>query len=256
MSSIFGRMSTAILKYPSGRFGLVGSVPAELTEDRGRGVVSKVWATEQDAVDALLSIGCRKFQLSDCSWYANPIMAFAEELNAAPKVAEAPFALTTEVVKPKPEGQASLFVGALLALSLSAACANPVGPTPSPSRDDIAITFPVSVIPPSSPTPSAPPSSTVPAPVVPILAPYVASLAWHANPGTPVREVTFHAAVNRPTAQVWWYLDGLAIEQTPTGTNNRYDVTYTYPGPGVYVVKVVVTDFAGNQTAGWATVVI
>lgn len=105
----FGRMATAILKYPTGRFGIVGSVPGELTEDRGRGRVSKVWDTEQEVIDALLSIGCTKFQRADCSWYeSTPIESFAADLNQQPKLAEAPFSLTAPVSKAKGK-QESLF---------------------------------------------------------------------------------------------------------------------------------------------------
>ena len=68
------RMSTAILRYPSGRYGLVGSVPAQLTKPQERCLtpgarVSMAWNTEQEAINALLSIGINKFQLSNCSWY-------------------------------------------------------------------------------------------------------------------------------------------------------------------------------------------
>jgi len=67
-------MATAILKYPSGRFGIVGSVPYELTEPNREALnpgtrKSKVWATEQEAIAALLEIGMTEFQLSDCSWH-------------------------------------------------------------------------------------------------------------------------------------------------------------------------------------------
>lgn len=68
-------MSTAILRYPSGRFGLVGSVPAALTKERGGlypGRDSMVWETEQQVIDALLAIGITRFQRADCSWYAEP----------------------------------------------------------------------------------------------------------------------------------------------------------------------------------------
>lgn len=69
-----GRMSTAILKYPSGRFGLVGSIPGELTVPDDRSYTpgarkSIAWDTEQAVIDALLGIGVTRFQLSDCSWY-------------------------------------------------------------------------------------------------------------------------------------------------------------------------------------------
>ncbi len=107
MSSIFGKMSTAILRYTSGRFGLVGSIPYELTEPDPHGTPqippnrkSLVWDTEQDVIEALLAIGCARFQRADCSWYQpDPIMAFALALDAAPKVVECPFALTASVAK-------------------------------------------------------------------------------------------------------------------------------------------------------------
>lgn len=110
----FGRMSTAIQRYPSGRFGIVGSVPGELTEQDPRALSpgqrrSKVWNTEQDVIDALLAIGMTEFQLADCSWYQpSPIQAFAQALTEQPKIAEAPFALTSPVSKAKGK-QESLF---------------------------------------------------------------------------------------------------------------------------------------------------
>ena len=69
-----GRMSTAIIKYQSGRYGLVGSVPEELTKPVVRTLTpglraSIVWNTEAEAVAALLAIGTTKFQMADCSWY-------------------------------------------------------------------------------------------------------------------------------------------------------------------------------------------
>lgn len=68
-----GNLSTAVSKYPSGRYGIVGSIPFELTvEKRGKfGPVrnSMVWETEQEVVDALLNIGVVKFQMADCSWF-------------------------------------------------------------------------------------------------------------------------------------------------------------------------------------------
>lgn len=110
MSSIFGRMSTAILRHPSGRYGIVGSVPAELTEMR-RGVAqSRVWDTEEAAIEALLSIGCTKFQRADCSWYQpTPIEEFAVALNTQPKLAEVPFSLTAPPSRAPRGKQESLF---------------------------------------------------------------------------------------------------------------------------------------------------
>lgn len=69
MGSVFGRMSTAILRYPSGRYGIVGSVPAELCKD-GR---SMVWETEREVIDALVGIGCTRFQRADCTWYEEAV---------------------------------------------------------------------------------------------------------------------------------------------------------------------------------------
>ena len=67
------RMSTAIIQYPTGKFGIVGSVPIELTRERksftGISHVSKVWDTEQEVIDDILSAGVTDFQLSDCTWH-------------------------------------------------------------------------------------------------------------------------------------------------------------------------------------------
>jgi len=69
-----GKMSTCIQKYPSGRFGLVGSVPAELTKPDEKSLCpgarkSMVWETEGAAIADLLKIGITRFQLPDCSWF-------------------------------------------------------------------------------------------------------------------------------------------------------------------------------------------
>ena len=66
------RLATAIQRYPNGRYGLVGSMPVELTVPRGGmfpGRNSMSWDTEQAVIDALLAIGITHFQLDDCSWY-------------------------------------------------------------------------------------------------------------------------------------------------------------------------------------------
>ena len=67
------KYSTAIIKCPPGVYTIVGSVPVELTTMRESGYqmvpVSKVWTTEQEVIDALLSINVTQFQLSDCTWY-------------------------------------------------------------------------------------------------------------------------------------------------------------------------------------------
>jgi len=68
-----GKLPTAILKCPSGRYKICGSVPVELTKEVLSGFsmvkVSLVWNTEQEAINALLAIGKTDFQLADCSWY-------------------------------------------------------------------------------------------------------------------------------------------------------------------------------------------
>jgi len=69
-----GKFSTAILSCPNGRFTLVGSVPAELTKPTPNSLTpgardSMVWDTEQEVIDALLTIGIDRFQLSNCKWY-------------------------------------------------------------------------------------------------------------------------------------------------------------------------------------------
>ena len=68
--------STAILQYSTGRFGIVGSVPYELSEPVKNSVTlgarnSKVYGTEQEVIDALLSIGITHFQKANTEWYDN-----------------------------------------------------------------------------------------------------------------------------------------------------------------------------------------
>ena len=69
------RFTTAILQYPTGRYGIVGSVPYELTKEIKNPFGSKrssmSWDTEQEVIDALINVGITKFQLNDCSWYEN-----------------------------------------------------------------------------------------------------------------------------------------------------------------------------------------
>ncbi len=68
-------MSTAILRYPSGRFGIVGSIPYELTKPAkapSTGRNSLAWDTEEEAIAALLALGITHFQRADCSWYDAP----------------------------------------------------------------------------------------------------------------------------------------------------------------------------------------
>ncbi len=67
------RLSTSILRYPVGTYGIVGSIPMELTEEArsatGAYRRSRIWQTEQEVIDALLAIGVTRFQRADCSWY-------------------------------------------------------------------------------------------------------------------------------------------------------------------------------------------
>jgi hypothetical protein len=70
------RLSTAIIKFPSGKYGLVGSVPVALTVEAKNSLSypparnSMSWATEQEVIEALLNIGITHFQRADCSYYA------------------------------------------------------------------------------------------------------------------------------------------------------------------------------------------
>lgn len=61
--------STAIIRYPSGRYGLVGSMPSTLCELRNGSLQSRVWDTEEEVKAALIAIGHPFFQLADCSWF-------------------------------------------------------------------------------------------------------------------------------------------------------------------------------------------
>lgn len=74
INSMGAKRSTAIIQYPSGRFGLAGSVPCALSVPVKKALTpglrqSMVWENENDAIRALLDIGITEFQLSDCSWY-------------------------------------------------------------------------------------------------------------------------------------------------------------------------------------------
>jgi hypothetical protein len=57
--------STVILRYPSGRFGLAGSVPSALCNAQQH---SLVWETEAEAEQALRDLGLPFYQKADCSW--------------------------------------------------------------------------------------------------------------------------------------------------------------------------------------------
>ncbi len=70
------KLSTGIQRYPSGRYGIVGSIPAELTHESTSGTpqwppvrVSNSYNTEEEVINALLEAGITEFQLPDCSWY-------------------------------------------------------------------------------------------------------------------------------------------------------------------------------------------
>lgn len=72
MQLLNGRLSTAILECPSGRYTIVGSVPMSLCHHKGGAFpqwVANVYQTEQEVIDAILGAGIDRFQLSDCSWY-------------------------------------------------------------------------------------------------------------------------------------------------------------------------------------------
>jgi len=76
-----GKLPTVILRWQNLKEGtagysLAGSVPNALTVESNHGTpqwpplrVSMSWDIEQEAIDALLSVGVTRFQLADCSWY-------------------------------------------------------------------------------------------------------------------------------------------------------------------------------------------
>jgi hypothetical protein len=113
-----GRMSTAILRYPTGRYGLVGSIPFELSEENPRALSpgsrrSLVWDTEQQAIEALLAIGVTRFQRADCSWYEpeQPAIPGAESVRETEQPTptfDAPFSLNAPVARTRGK-QESLF---------------------------------------------------------------------------------------------------------------------------------------------------
>jgi hypothetical protein len=68
------KLPIAIIKYPSGKFGLSGSIPIELTIPNPRGWdkdsrMSMYWDSEDDAIQTLLNAGYTHFQLDNCEWY-------------------------------------------------------------------------------------------------------------------------------------------------------------------------------------------
>lgn len=82
------RMSTAITKYPSGRYGIVGSVPVSLCTQATNAIGQtyykpKVWDSEQEVKAALIAEGVPFFQLNDCTWYPHePTAQDQDALNA------------------------------------------------------------------------------------------------------------------------------------------------------------------------------
>ena len=69
------QMSTVILKTPTGKYTLVGSVPIELTSPRPTmgnpdHRDTQIFETEEQAINALLQLDITKFQLSNCLWYS------------------------------------------------------------------------------------------------------------------------------------------------------------------------------------------
>ena len=67
--------STVIIKCPSGKYIIAGSIPNELTEDYTSGFTvgkkSKVWDSLREVISALLAIGVTRFQMPDCSWFGD-----------------------------------------------------------------------------------------------------------------------------------------------------------------------------------------
>ena len=72
------KLSTAILRCPTGKFTLVGSVPCALCHPTPKSLTpgamsANTYATEGEVIAALLAIGITRFQLSDCSWYQDEV---------------------------------------------------------------------------------------------------------------------------------------------------------------------------------------
>jgi len=63
------RMSTAILRCPTGIYTIVGTVPLSVCNDTTHSTPKAYFDTEEDAKQALIKIGLPFFQLADCSWY-------------------------------------------------------------------------------------------------------------------------------------------------------------------------------------------
>jgi hypothetical protein len=80
LKMLSGGLPTVILQYPNGRFGIAGRIPGQLTRPQTHGTpqvpptrCSMVWDTEQEVIDALVSVGVTRFQRADCSWYIAPV---------------------------------------------------------------------------------------------------------------------------------------------------------------------------------------
>lgn len=55
------RYATGIIKCPTGVYAIAGGTSIDL--------YGQTWPTEQEAIDALLSVGITEFQLSNCQWH-------------------------------------------------------------------------------------------------------------------------------------------------------------------------------------------
>jgi len=75
-----GGLPTVILPNPNGTYQIAGRIPADLTVPVTTPHTPQIpplrrsirWATEQEAIDALLALGITHFQRADCSWYDAP----------------------------------------------------------------------------------------------------------------------------------------------------------------------------------------
>ena len=68
------KLATAIIRHSTGKYSLVGSVPIELTHLNTKSLTPdshspNIYDTEQQVIDALLALGIRHYQLSNCKWY-------------------------------------------------------------------------------------------------------------------------------------------------------------------------------------------
>ena len=81
LTALSGGLPTVLIRYPSGRYGLVGRIPMALTElvtgphtpQIPPARRSMAWATESEAIAALLALGITHFQHgSPLAWYDAP----------------------------------------------------------------------------------------------------------------------------------------------------------------------------------------